>query len=130
MSTSTSHKRAGAANSGRPSKIRKPRRHVSEDDDSNDSIVSEQTQEQSQRTPSPIVDEPMVKLPEVIYLFLFICMSTIVLLLGINNAVGNYITKVSHLFNYCHLTYLSYIDFAVRVRCIVLIILLSLHRSC
>ncbi|XP_072930881.1 protein RCC2 [Epargyreus clarus] len=64
MSTNASRKRAAAGNSVRSSKIRKPRKHVSEDEDSNDSTVSEQAQEQPQRSPSPIVDQPMIKLPE------------------------------------------------------------------
>lgn len=43
---------------------KKPRKPVSEDEESEDSTVEEQTQEE-QRSPSPMLDEPTVKLPEV-----------------------------------------------------------------
>ncbi|XP_026331875.1 protein RCC2 [Hyposmocoma kahamanoa] len=43
-------------------KIRKPRKPMSEDEDSNDSTLSDQAQEK-QRTPSPL-EEPVVKLPQ------------------------------------------------------------------
>lgn len=43
---------------------RKPRKPVSEDEESDDSTAEEQTQEK-QRSPSPMPDEPTVKLPEV-----------------------------------------------------------------
>lgn len=46
-------------------KIRKPRKQVSDDEDSNESTHSDQAQEK-QRTPSPL-DEPAIKLPQVNY---------------------------------------------------------------
>ncbi|CAH2103711.1 unnamed protein product [Euphydryas editha] len=62
MSNNGNRKR-GAPPSGRPYKVRKPRKHHSEDEDSNDSSVSDQGQE-PQREPSPLPDEPTEKLPE------------------------------------------------------------------
>ncbi|KAG7313221.1 hypothetical protein JYU34_000320 [Plutella xylostella] len=56
-------KRANAATSGRTTKIRKPRKPSPDDEDSNDSNISDQMP-QEQRSPSPMPDEPMVKLPE------------------------------------------------------------------
>ncbi|KAL0902086.1 hypothetical protein ABMA27_000039 [Loxostege sticticalis] len=62
--SSNGRKRAAPA-SGRSTKIRKPRKPVSEDEDSNDSSLSDQQpQDAPARTPSPLADEPMVKLPE------------------------------------------------------------------
>ncbi|XP_053624419.1 protein RCC2 [Plodia interpunctella] len=62
--SSNGRKRAAPA-SGRATKIRKPRKPVSEDEDSNASSVSDQQQQpEAPRTPSPIGDEPTIKLPE------------------------------------------------------------------
>lgn len=63
MSNNGNRKRA-APPSGRSYKVRKPRKHHSDDEDSNDSSVSDQGQE-PQREPSPLPDEPTEKLPEV-----------------------------------------------------------------
>uniref|UniRef100_A0A2A4JMU6 RCC1-like domain-containing protein n=1 Tax=Heliothis virescens TaxID=7102 RepID=A0A2A4JMU6_HELVI len=53
---------AGPRNS-RHNKHRKPKKHVSEDEESEDSPVEEQPQEE-QRGPSPMLEEPTVRLPE------------------------------------------------------------------
>lgn len=63
MSNNGSRKRAAPA-SGRATKIRKPRKPISEDEESNESSLSDHTQEPP-RSPSPLIDEPMEKLPEV-----------------------------------------------------------------
>ncbi|XP_061719088.1 protein RCC2 homolog [Cydia pomonella] len=60
MSNNGTRKRSlPSAPRGKP---RKPRKQVSEDEDSNDSVTSEPREQQ--RTPSPLGDEPTVKLPE------------------------------------------------------------------
>lgn len=63
MSNNGNRKRKTLPPSGRPGKVRKPRKNLSEDEDSNDSLVSDQVQE-PQREPSPLPDEPTEKLPE------------------------------------------------------------------
>lgn len=62
--SSNGRKRALGSASGRPPKIRKPRKPASEDEDSNDSTSAEQQQD-PQRELSPIIDDPNMKLPEV-----------------------------------------------------------------
>ncbi|KAJ8736838.1 hypothetical protein PYW07_000109 [Mythimna separata] len=54
-----------APRNNRHNKHRKPKKHVSEDEESDDSPVEEQPQEeQQQRSPSPMQEEPTVRLPE------------------------------------------------------------------
>ncbi|XP_073956775.1 protein RCC2 [Choristoneura fumiferana] len=63
MSNNGNRKRAAPA-AGRPGKARKPRKPQSEDEDSNDSVLLDQQPQENQRTPSPLGDEPTIKMPE------------------------------------------------------------------
>lgn len=65
MSNNGNRKRAAPA-AGRPGKARKPRKPQSEEEDSNDSVLLDQQPQENQRTPSPLGDEPTIKMPEVI----------------------------------------------------------------
>ncbi|CAH1647370.1 unnamed protein product [Spodoptera littoralis] len=53
-----------APRNNRHNKHRKPKKQVSEDEESEDSPVEEQPQEEQQRSPSPMQEEPTVRLPE------------------------------------------------------------------
>lgn len=86
-------KRANAATSGRATKIRKPRKPSPDDEDSNDSNISDQMP-QEQRSPSPMPDEPMVKLPEVIFQFYVTQMFVVIFLCSINVIIYNTIIIV------------------------------------
>lgn len=59
MSSNGGRKRAGPA----LKRSNKRKKRVSEDEASNSSV--DETQQEGHRTPSPLADEPMVKLPEV-----------------------------------------------------------------
>ncbi|XP_022832519.1 protein RCC2 homolog isoform X2 [Spodoptera litura] len=56
--------RHAAPRNNRHNKHRKPKKQVSEDEESEDSPVEEQPQEEQQRSPSPMQEEPTVRLPE------------------------------------------------------------------
>ncbi|KAF9797280.1 hypothetical protein SFRURICE_006262 [Spodoptera frugiperda] len=56
--------RHSAPRNSRHNKHRKPKKQVSEDEESEDSPVEEQPQEEQQRSPSPMQEEPTVRLPE------------------------------------------------------------------
>ncbi|CAH0703141.1 unnamed protein product [Spodoptera exigua] len=57
------YRHAGPRNS-RHNKHKKPKKQVSEDEESEESPVEDQPQEEQQRSPSPMQEEPTVRLPE------------------------------------------------------------------